>query len=170
MGRCQRVDRHCLKIKDQGGSLDPAQRTTLTVQCRHPLYNHLLPLCFASGHKEEQRLSSREMLTQSPPVLLELMCLYLSQITDEELLASQHLLLVALSQLVKIGKLVEGRMAACERRGSWQQQWIKRNQLPYIQVTLPIKINNRVKKCFEEPEIHINNWDNNSYIAQLKSD
>lgn len=74
-------------------------------------------------------------------------CIYLSQITDEELFASQHLLLVALSQVVKICKLVERRMAAREGRGSRQQQWVERDQLPYIQVTLPVKMN-RVKKVF----------------------
>ena len=47
--------------------------------------------------------------------------MYLAQITDEESLALQHFLLVALCQMVEIGELVERRVAASERRGRWQQ-------------------------------------------------
>lgn len=75
--------------------------------------------------------------------------IYLSQITDEELFAPLHLLLVPLSQVVKIGVLVEGRMAAREGGGSWQQQWVERDQLPYVQLTLPGNIQPS-ERCFEE--------------------
>lgn len=87
------------------------------------------------------------MLTRSHSVLFRFNGIYLSQIADEELFASQHLLLVALSKVVEICELVERRMAASEGRGSWQQQWVERDQLPYVQLTLPVNIK-QSKRCF----------------------
>lgn len=66
--------------------------------------------------------------------------IYLSQITDKELLTAQYFLLVTLCQVVKICKLVERRVGACEGRGSWQQQWVQRYELSYIQLTFPANI------------------------------
>jgi len=39
--------------------------------------------------------------------------------------------------MVEICKLVEGRMTARERRGSREQEWVERYQLPHVQLTLP---------------------------------
>lgn len=86
---------------------------------------------------------------RSHSVLLKSNGVYLSQIADEEVFASQHLLLIALSQVVEICKLVERRMAAGEGRGSWQQKWVERDQLPYVQLTLPVNVK-QSKRCFEE--------------------
>lgn len=63
--------------------------------------------------------------------------IYLRHVADEELLAAQHFLLVALRQVVEVGKLVEWRVAAREGRRRWQQQWVQRYELPYIQLTFP---------------------------------
>ena len=63
--------------------------------------------------------------------------MYLAQITDEESLALQHFLLVALCQMVEIGELVERRVAASEGRGRWQQERVERYQLSHVQLTLP---------------------------------
>lgn len=71
--------------------------------------------------------------------------IYISQITDEEFLASQHFFLVALCQVVKICKLMERRVATCEWRGSRQQQRVERYQLPHIQLTLPANIKGGVR-------------------------
>lgn len=69
--------------------------------------------------------------------LLFFYSIYLSQVADEEFLAAQHFLLVALSQVVEICKLVERRVTAREGGGSRKQQRVEGNQLPNVQLTLP---------------------------------
>lgn len=153
MGRCLLGGRHCLKLADREGCHDPAQHTVLTVQCLCPLYNHWPPLCFVPvcGDEEKQYLKHIQYCKNFRQVnslqnSIRFYYIYLPQITDEEFLASLHFFLVTLCQVVKICKLVERRVEACEWRGSWQQQWVERDQLPHIQLTLPANIKGRVTK------------------------
>lgn len=70
----------------------------------------------------------------------------LPQVADEEELAAPHLLLVALRQVVEVGELVERRVAARERRRGGQQQRVEGDELPHVQLPLPVKGGRRIRK------------------------
>lgn len=64
---------------------------------------------------------------------------YLCNVTDEELLAAQHFVLVTLRQVVEVGELVQRRVAAGEGGRRRQQQRVERYELPHVQLALPAK-------------------------------
>lgn len=151
MGCCQPAGRNCLKWAVPWGFHDAVRHTVLTKLCPHPLCSHSLLLCFVPveenrknktfrhNHTWQDHLTGRpgKNLCKHVPVLN---FTYLFQIPNEELFAVQHFFLISLSQLVKICKLMQRRVAACERRRRWEQERVEGNQLTHIQLTLPVDV------------------------------
>lgn len=73
---------------------------------------------------------------------------HLVQVANEETFEALYLLLVSLCQVVQVSKLMKWWMATCERGRGGKEQRIKRDQLPYIQLSFP-KMGIRKKKIIK---------------------